>query len=88
MRLERVVHSGFLPLRTARRDVQPHPNYPGRGFRAHPSQITGYESRIKNSNLFGAAISHELLTLVAARIGASCSAVDLTGTNKIGHGRP
>jgi hypothetical protein len=31
----------------------------------------------------------ELLTLVAARIGAcaSCSAVDLTGTNKIGDGR-
>jgi hypothetical protein len=54
----------------------------------HPSQITDYESRIKNSNLFGRAISHELLTLVAARIGASCSAVDLTRTNKIGHGPP
>ena len=25
-------YCGFLPLRTARRDVQPHPNYPGRGF--------------------------------------------------------
>jgi C4-dicarboxylate-specific signal transduction histidine kinase len=33
-------------------------------------------------------VAHDFNNQVAARIGASCSAVDLTGTNKIGHGRP